>query len=310
MAVILLGSTYLLVREYLLYQGTREFRGVLLDLDRSRVSGTLQEECLERTAGGLDGDVVEYFVRFTSDHKFEIEAYCTEFSFDPRQLGRGELHPFVTKLPGSSGVLFGEEPSFIELTAFEPELLAIEGWTGWNLDLLRRSRAIGVEGNRLKEFVGALPDYTVGPATSCTGYGYVCCDRETQVGTGELLASSVECDGGCYGSCMELPSVVALTPSPYFEPDSREIRISAGNIANFAYVVQSGSYPVTSVNIEYGDGAVESSTEVSGMFSHAYTCPTESCRYTAIITAVDERENRSAVTLINRVDVLVAQERP
>lgn len=302
--IVLLSSAFLLTREYLLYEGVRSFRQSILELDRNRASNTVTEYCLERSAGTIDGDIADYYIRFTSDKSYILEAYCTEYAFDPRQLNRGELSMFVTKLPGSTGILFGEEPSYVQLAAFEPELQEIEGFTGWNLDLLRRSRALGVVDTRLQEFT-ALPDYTVGPATSCSGSGYHCCDRDTQLGEGELLAEGTDCDGGCYGSCTDLPIVIAVTPNPFFEPDLREIRIASGNFVDFAYVARGGTHGLSEVSIDYGDGSSDSLGDESGIFSHAYRCESDSCRYTATIIAHDEDGNASVMTLINTIDVVV-----
>ncbi|MEX0896403.1 MAG: hypothetical protein WDZ94_05750 [Patescibacteria group bacterium] len=304
LSILLLSSVYLVAREYFLYEGVRQFRQAVFDLERSKIGGQFADHCFERSAGTIDGEIVEYYIRFTSDTDYVLEAYCSEFAFDPQQIDQGELSAFVSKLPGSSGILFGEEPSYVQLAVFEQEIQEIETMTGWDLGVLHRSRTIGVSEYRLQEFT-VVPDYTLGPATSCTGFGYKCCDRDTQLGEGELLVEGTDCDGGCYMGCVDRPTIVAVTPNPFFEPDNREILVRSGNFVDFAYVARGGGNPLSEVSIDYGDGSSDSLSDETGVFSHAYQCQAESCRYTATITAQDSAGNDSAMTLVSRIDVVV-----
>ena len=289
------SATFVIGREALLWWGVSSIQSALSEV--RYLSKNAKDYILQcRQKGAVDTtDAIDHFqLRFVDDRNFTVEVVCTNFPLDPINVERKTLPMLVRKVPGSSGVIWGEERGGVEL------------------EVLGRRRDIFVE---QREVVVAAPGSNLGaamPLTSCQGYGFQCCQSETVMGTGASYEGVSDCPKTCYSQCVARPVILSFTADPFPEGNSRFVSVMAGESVTFSYVASTpdnkkGSAPL--VVIQYGDGTQEEERKLNGSFSHQYTCLdgtlSSPCRYIVTITAQDSKGIQSAATAVTTFTVTV-----
>jgi hypothetical protein len=225
-------------------------------------------------------------LRFTSPTAYVAEVICDQFPTDPILVKRGKLPLFVNKTPGYSGIIWGVEPSGIEL------------------ELWGRYRTIGVIDHETRSSALFKP-HQLQPETSCSGYSQICCQSETQQGLGEVNSQVNDCPQSCFSACRSRPVVLSFTTDPFFEQSTRTLTLARGETVTFSFVTSSTEKLPPMVTIEFGDGQQESVNTFSGQISHVYECQSVQCSYTATIAAQDQNAVVSAVTPLTKMTILI-----
>lgn len=308
--LVVIISGFLLVREYFLYQGVKEFKRSVVTLNQE--GQTAVAECNQRAesvavSSGINDTILQ--LRFTSNKDYVLEVICAEFAFDPIEIGSYSLNPYITKKPGTSGIVLNQGLSAVELAVFEDIAKEIGELLDLDLQFLVKTQIVGVENSYVTEIIVG-DDLGVGPLTSCEGYGFKCCDPVAEIGIGEKMENVQGCESGCFQACTTRPAVVSFTSNPFFDVATRQVRVQPGEIIDFNYVVDPGNTQLRSVLIDFGDGKTEQLVTDTGAVGHAYTCATSGCTYTASVQAVDEMDNTSVTTSISQLTIVVGTPAP
>lgn len=283
--------TFFIARESLLVWTLADLRtslSTLRQIEKNPRAYAL--ECRQKGTT-VETDVIDKLqLRFISPTEYVLEVVCTQFSLDPIVLQTKELPRFVTKLPGNTGIIWGDSPSAIGLSVFG------------------RSRAIIVE----KEEILYSPinegfSYGVGPVSSCRAYGFYCCNQDTQLGKGDQFNGVSDCPLTCYSQCVTRPIVLSFTSDPYMDINTRVTQVKSGETVTFSYVVNANSADENfQVVLETGDGANYTSHQESGMFEHSYSCQANKCSYAANLKVVNSDGIESAKLTINSIRIEVS----
>lgn len=239
----------------------------------------------------VETDVIDKLqLRFISPTEYVLEVVCTQFSLDPIILQTKQLPQFVTKLPGNTGLIWGDSPSAI------------------GISVLGRSRAIIIE---QKEVLYSPIDenfsYGVGPISSCRAYGFYCCNQDTQLGKGDQYNGVSDCPLSCYSQCLTRPIVLSFTSDPYMDINTRITQAKTGEMVTFSYVVNANSsLDDYQVILETGDGNSYNAKKESGIFEHRYDCQAGKCSYEALLKVVNSDGIESARLTINSIRVEVS----
>jgi hypothetical protein len=246
------------------------------------------EQCLQR--GSLRGQslIESLQVRFIDDRSYVIEAVCNQFRLDPIVINSGTLPLFVTKLPGSSGITWGEKSS------------------GVTVALWGRTRSVLVENEEITKPSSIDLKRVSGPVTSCQGYGYQCCDAAVSMGEGEPFAQVLDCPKSCFASCQARPILLSFSSDPFPDPATRELEARAGEPITFSYILELPSGRVPTVTVDYGDGEVATSAKDNDSLSHTYSCLQALCRYQVDLKVVDDTGSTTNETPISRLIVNVS----
>lgn len=283
------GVAFLVGREFLLTLGVTTMRSSFREVaDIAKNTGTYAAECRKKGIVELDESSIKSIqLRFTSDTQYQIEVVCRQFSLDPIVIKQDQLPEFVTKVPGFSGVIWGEALSGVAIQAFG------------------KTKSIFVEGEAIN--LGTLQDVAgaLGPPTSCQGQGFTCCPAETTIGEGRSLQNVTDCSANCYESCLRRPIVLSFSTQPFFDLKTREVIISRGEQLTVAYVTDFAGSKSLDITIDFGDGQVQRMSEFSGNTVHQYECSQAACRYDLRLTAINENGVEAAETAITRVTVIV-----
>jgi hypothetical protein len=286
--VILGGIGFFAIREGLLIWGVAKVRtslNQLKSIDRNRQ--TYLGECRKQGAELNENTISRLQLRFLNNHEYVLEVICAQFQLTPIQISEMTLPPFVTKVAGSAGVIWGDEQSGVVLQV-------------WG-----RKRAVLVE---QRELLYETPEeslnFSYGPTTTCEGYGFQCCQEETSQGAGDQFSGVSDCPRSCYSACSSRPIVLSFTSDPFMDPETRTARIKNGETVSFNYVVDSQN-PLTEVRLVYGDGQTEFLPDKEGNFTHTYACSTSSCQYEVFLTATDATNATAAITPVTRLSIIV-----
>lgn len=297
----------------------------LKSLKQIESKGQFVNECLSRGSTPVEGeDILVLQLRFISDTEYVIEAICNQFTLNPILIDEVKLYPMVKKLPGESGIIWGDYLSGVHLSA------------------LGRQGVVYVEDrimhNSYREIIGL--NFEIDPVASCGGYGFKCCQDGFEQGVGDQLVGVTDCPKTCYSSCQERPVVLSFNSQPFFDTKTRQVTIFSGQTIVFSYVVSDTqvdyfgvddveksdafTYTVLSlvekvlekeekkqlieealVVVDFGDGRQEVVPELQGSVNHAYTCNKASCRYKVTAKARNSLGVESADNLINVIEVVV-----
>lgn len=303
--LVLMFVGFYFSREYLLYRGTENFKKTILVLRRSNAT-----VCNEQAADllGVNGSTADPTIqlRFISSTDYILEVICPGFEFDPKTLSEHTLDSFVTKVPGSSGILLGEQRSGVELVVFKDLQVKVNELFGRNIPYIQKTRTVALENN---DFVVVQPGESLGsgPITSCEGFGYQCCQADSQIGAGTKIDGLPGCEKTCYNSCARRPVVLSFTSNPFFDVSNRTVQLSPNESVDFSYVFDEGSPGATQVFIDFGDGSSDQSLEKIGMFSHTFACAAGVCDYTVQLRATDANGVESVQTSVSEIKVNVAE---
>lgn len=296
---------FFLARELFLWWGVNSFKASVQELQGQAQSGSYAAQCTERNQeGGVQ--IAQTHLRFTSDTEFVIEAVCDHFSGTPILISKNHLPPYISKVPGSSGIVWGAGRSAIELRVFESLLTEIAKFVKMDISFLEKSRVIGIEENVVIVLDGEEEELGTGPVTSCEGYGFQCCKAESHIGVGERITGLNECKDSCYRSCSSRPLVLAFNTSPLFDPRTRQVSITPNAAVDFSYVGDAPGASTLQASIDFGDGSLPTRLDgMSGKTTHVYTCGAGSCTYVAKLKLVDNWQVESYESPISTIQVLV-----
>ena len=303
--MVLAVSVFLLAREALLLSASHTLKGSLSELVLISNRGSYASSC--RAKGitdyvGSSHPVLQ--LRFISDTEYVLEVNCVENSVEPVLLMQKTLPPFVQKKQGGSGFTLEQQRSAVELVAFQEIEDLIDSWLFFDADFIARSVSITAEAGEVID--ASTPfDYENGPITSCSGYGYFCCDAVSQKGVGDSITGLTGCAGSCYSHWVSRPLVLSFTTSPFFEFTTRTLAIRKGEAVEFSYVSDPGSGNTVRVTIDFGDGESEVLQTETGTAVHTYRCAAANCEYTATVRLVDNWGVESSPTEVSKVTIRV-----
>lgn len=305
--VLLSLVVFLVGREILLSMSTSQIRNAIASLREARNAGGYVAQCLNKGSIFIEGEeLVRYQLRFTSPSSYVLEVICDQFSFDPIELSRDDLPPFITKKKGSSGISLDENAGGVRLETFRELTNKLNDLIKKETTFLIRESGVYV----LDDRTYYTEDDTIiahGPQTTCSGYGYTCCSTISQVGEGDQFIGSSDCDKTCYSQCSARPVLLSFETNPFINLSSRMLEIQPETLVDFAYVASHESKKDLLAVITFGDGQSITLTGNSNQVSHTYTCASQQCRYTANITITDSSGVASVGSEVSRIPVLVTR---
>lgn len=283
---VLVGAAFLISREGLLLWGQY---AVQREADRLRASMVSAKEYITNCADIFpdvdSGNALSGLqMRFVDNHTYRVELVCTQHEQDPIPLRTVSLPMFVRKMPGSSGLFFGVGKAVR---------------TTMELGLWGRRYRIGAQDATANVAApqGSTQQSTTRvqyPESSCTGWGYHCCDGVTQVPDGLPVAGvAQDCRGSCYSACKSRPLVLSFRSDPQqtagVQGGEQTVNLTADNAElAFAAVVNAPGAALQKVVIDFGDGSNEEFTKDQITTTHRYSCITSTvCAFTAKIVAYD-----------------------
>ena len=284
------GIGAVIAREILLSWGVATVRSNVGQLRQiARNPQTYSTQCAQKGATPTEnGTVIESLqLRFTSDTAFVLEVVCAQFRLDPIQVGAGSLPMFVQKVPGSSGLTWGQVSSGVELTVFG------------------RNRTVLVEDNQLFYEKPGIVNLGEGPTATCEGYGFECCQAETSQGVGDQLTQVTNCPRSCFNQCVERPVILSFTSDPFLNPQTRIALVKTGEVVTFNYVIDLPTTIDSQIIITFGDGQEEVLSESTGSTTHTYNCSQALCTYEAVLSVSSTEGITAAVTPITKITLQV-----
>lgn len=236
-------------------------------------------------------------VRFLDEKHYQIEVVCSSDTTQPVMIKEKSLPFYAKKLPGSSGVFLG-------VGAYAP--------SSFDVSVYGRKTTVALSPGE-GELINTAAVY---PASVCTGWGYFCCDPETEVNSGQGLpgSSAFDCPGSCSSVCLKRPLVYAFNADPSYNAVTRSVSILPGTAVQFAYVIGDMDGSIDSVTVKFGDGGeyTEEATDIdpilnSGTVQHTYECPSTSCTYTATLILTDNDGLEAPKKSVSTIQVNVFQ---
>lgn len=238
-----------------------------------------------------EGQVFDAFqLRFLDDKTYAMEVRC--LSLQPATRETKTLPLGVRKTTGSAGFFYNYVTQ--ELTG---EI---------TLELWGQKKIVFADGDRARQVWGSTSLRTSLPASACRAHGLRCCDAVQEVGVGEVHSSGVtDCGATCYQSCRQRPILLSFQTDPPVDYEQRRLPIPAtSGLVLFNFVFDDRESPMETVTLDFGDGTTQQITgKRNGQFSKEYTCPSGSCRFTAILRGVDQRGIESAETRLGTIIV-------
>lgn len=287
---VIAGVGFVVVREVLLQVALSQLKSDAGQLQRiARNTGGYIQECLQKGSNSLDDQIIQDIqLRFTSSTEYQLEVICSQHTLDPIVIESHQLPMFVQKAAGSSGLKWQLDPTAVAVT------------------LWGRTRSLGI---REETIVDGLSPVDVGiafaPATSCTGYGFTCCQAETSIGKGEPIAAATDCPRSCFTSCSARPVILSLTTQPFLDQVTRTVQLGKGEELSIGYVMDASGLDAVTTVVDFGDGEQASFTEINGLTSHTYSCLQPSCQYQLSVVATASNGASSADTPVTKLTVLV-----
>ena len=333
-AVVTIGVLALVVglvaRELLLYTALGQLRSAARELRFLEADAAFADTCLEYA--GLPPDeesLTRLQLRFVSDKDYVLEAVC-QGGESVRKVFRQETLPLlVTKVLGQSGITNQQEDQSVVLESFGR----------WGMVYENEGsifRTLQVDGE-LEIPIGQ------GPATTCEGYGFQCCNEAYQVGEGLQIQTAWDCPLSCYSECAERPVVLAFNSNPATARESRVVTVQSGEELEFFYTVNDiqgdvfarvafaadeaeqlsweerlfrligqwsrkgkTSDSLEKVVVNFGDGNSTESPDLQGTVFHTSTCSGRSlCIYNATVQAVTREGLTSVLEGVSKIQVQV-----
>lgn len=289
--LIVAGIAFLIGREVLLALGMTKMREALSSARVLRIApGTIAPQCQTSALTDPTQAIVEQVqLTFISDTVFELQLLCRSSLRQPVMISQFELPPFVKKIPGTSGLIWGP------------------GTTGVTLEVWGRHRSLILEDQKAVFENGFLPaGIGTGPMASCSGYGFSCCPTDSTVGQGLQTSLVNDCPRTCYSQCITRPVVLSFTSQPFYDLETRVISISTGDEVIFSYVVNPGTGLTAESTLDFGDGTKDVSQDTAKSVSHLYTCDQSVCDYPVQLLLKDNRGIDSVNTPLSRFTVRVS----
>lgn len=277
----------LVAREILLMMGISTIKSSLTKLRRTALDGSYYEQCRSQGAIPIEGEVDAILqLRFASPTTYKVEVLCNPYSFEPIVLAQEKLPPLVKKVAGDSGVVWGEELS------------------GVRVEILGRQATVGVKNRQVMQ-LDKNSELGVSPKTTCAGFGYHCCQSESELGQGRQLQIVTDCPKSCYQVCQKRPVLLSLRTQPAAADIKQPVVIEAGSRLTFHYLLDNPSSSELQVKLNYGDGKTEVLTQAEGQVQHRYQCQKERCLYQFKLMAETEDGIKTANLPINNLQIVV-----
>ena len=320
----------LISREILLSVALNQLKSDLKFLTQSAsASGDFFKDCLEYSGSfAEEGALVTSQIRFISDSEYVLENVCRASESIRKVIKNKTLPPLVRRAVGGSGLAQGVDSHGLELTIFG------------------RSGVVYEYENVLFSTTSKLDDQNIvlndGPATVCSGYGYVCCNESFQSGKDFYQPKALDCPRSCYASCSEKPVVLTFNSEPAVD-DGRIVALNSGDFIEFIYTISDikgdvfaqdslfGKESATlswsdkllkmldkyanpnteqkdeidNVVIVYGDGTSEKLLDLHGRTQHTYTCDRSVCVYNVTIQATTKQGVTSSLDGVSMIQVQV-----
>lgn len=288
--LIILGTLVigaLLGREVLLLMGVNQVKSSLTTLRRTELNGDYYQQCIRKGASPIDGELFALLqLRFDSDNHYLLEVLCNQYSFDPIVLKEETLPIFVTKVAGDSGLIWGDDLSAVRLEIFG------------------RQTAVGVKNRKIIRLDHGQA-LGIAPLTTCQGFGFECCQLESELGQGRQLEEARDCPRTCYESCQARPVLLAFRTDPAVVSYGEPLEIRSGQTVTFSYVLDPGQAEAVKTIIDYGDGQQEEMLAVEAQVSHTYQCQQTACEYQVKLMAENEFGVETADLPINNLRIMV-----
>ncbi len=289
--VVLGGIGFLLLREGMLIWAGAQLENDLTTVQRISAGDTSYvSRCRERGIGTGSNAVKAAQLRFTDAQRYVVEVVCEGFSLSPILVDQGTLPFAVEKAAGNTGFIW------------EQKTAEIRGAT--KLVLWGRMRTLTPAVTGLSPKAADAAATAVGPESSCSGYGYSCCNADTQAGTGGQYGAVSDCPQSCYARCERRPVILSFNTDPFMDADTRTVSVTAGQTVTFTWVAEMPT-ATGAAEIAFGDGTSETLSATAEETQHQYTCGQAQCRYTATITVTDAAGRTSAETPLTQLVVHV-----
>lgn len=255
----------------------------------SRVPSDYARYC----AGGGNGRIIGTQLRFLDATNYSLELYCSEQPDQPVQIRSGSLGMGVQKVAGSSGIY---------LSTTEEE------WhSGVLLSLWGRTTDIRLGSATSDDLLHASADL-IRPKTTCDGFGYTCCNLNTEVIDGDVVGEqSTDCPLSCASICLSRPLVMSFNAQPSVNTQDRVVLLSkSSSTLEFAFTANDPDGFITSAVLKFGDGQEHSFEETNaGRVSHEYSCRQTRCEFTAELELIDDQDHTSPLLPINEIRVVI-----
>jgi len=284
---LVLGAIFLVGREAWLILAVSQVKGAVKALtEAERNAAIYYYKCRELGGSEAESFPSSYQLRFVDRAKYRLEVICQQFPTQPIVLGERQLPLFVRSSVGSSGLL---------LETLESRL---------NIELFGRKAAIVVRDKKITRESWQAELGQV-PTTTCSGFGYSCCQTETSVGVGAAINAASDCPRTCFATCQSRPIVLSFTSQPFYDSATRSVTIAKGEEMIFSYVLDAGATGLQTGTLNFGDGQSTLVTSEQGTTSHKFNCSQSSCQYSVTLSATDNKDVESAMTGVTRIIVLV-----
>lgn len=290
---VVAGLVALVGREVMLTLGVQEVRKSVLLMQKTAANPSVYlAQCQQRGAIALSEEslISTLQLRFTSSNEYVVEVLCTSFSLDPIVIETTQLPWRVSKVPGSTGIIWNEARS------------------GVAIEFFGRSRAVILDNLGLVYENGATADLGSGPRTSCAGFGAQCCVEEMSSGVGTLVSGVTDCPRTCFQQCQTRPVILSHNTDPFIDRETREVEVLPGEPLEFNYVASGGAGSSLTAEYDFGDGERETVTGDTGMVTHSYACAEPLCEYTAQLVLRDAKGATSFASAQSIVKVKVTPE--
>lgn len=294
---------FAIAQEVLLFWGTASVRSALNLIKEKPSADVCQTYLNDFSETGIS---VGYQIRFTSDTDFVIEAFCQPFNSNVSMIKEATLPPLVSKIPGSSGIIYEAERSGLGITVFNDVYTFIKERVGIDVSLLQKKTYISIEGKTVIA-ESTFDSYGQMPLAACEGFGYQCCDSVAQVGTGEQITTNTSCEKSCFSTCLKRPVILSFMSDPFPDLTTRIARVQSNVPVDFQFLSDIKETETATAVIDFGDGETETVTGVSGSTQHSYSCNTGTCQYTASITITDAKGRSSVTTPISILEMIVTR---
>lgn len=289
---------FAVAQEILMFWGVTSVQSAATTMKKANTADVCQTYLNQYSTEGI---VVGYQLRFNSDTEFVTEAFCKPFNSNIKELKTHTLPPFISKIPGSSGLMYGTESSSVGLQAFENVYSFLEEEVGISVRFLQKKRFITAK-NEVLISESKVTNVGQTPATSCEGFGYVCCNSVTELGDGAQITNTTNCERSCFNRCLRRPSILSFMSDPFPDLETRTVAVTAGVPVEFQYL----SDVQGTAALDFGDGESATSVGTSGSAQHVYTCRQRTCEYTATLTITDGNNRTSAVSPLSTLHIIVS----